>query len=427
MGQNLHTYMKSLADQCYFNGAVLVAKKGEILLSEGYGSASFQYKVPTASKTKYRIGSLSKAFTAAAILKLVENGQLTVTDTIDQFFPDMEFGNQITVHQLLSHTSGIPDFTSSPDYWTKSMRLPSTLEQVLDSIKGVPHEFGPGEKMEYCNTGYLVLTALIERISGKSYSDFLAETIFQPIGMMDTGVDDGRTIIPHLATGHTLNQTIIHTEFIDMSFPLGAYGLYSTVEDLFKWGQALRNGNFLNKELVDQMFTPNLDGYGYGWFILEEPEKVACHSGDINGFVSDFYLYVEKDVTIIVLSNLNMTPVEKISQDLSKMVFGKEVEPIEILPKLKQEIDSKPLIGEYENKHTMLTIQQNNGNSLLLTVPKKYGVPYTYPINLVKVEHDRISFQAEFLYETLTFELGDDGISLHYIDSYGREQAFVKK
>ncbi|MEH7236653.1 serine hydrolase domain-containing protein [Bacillus sp. JJ1562] len=427
MSQNLQNYMKSQADQGYFNGAVLVAEKGEILLSEGYGYASFQYEVPVTSKTKFRIGSLSKAFTAVAILKLVEDDKLALTDTVDLFLPDFRFGHQITVHHLLSHTSGIADFTSSPDYWNKSMRLPSTLEQVLDSFKDVPLDFEPGERMEYCNAGYLVLTAIIEKITGNSYAKLLTDTIFHPLGMIDTGVDDGRTIIPDLATGHTLNKTIIHTEFIDMSFPLGAYGLYSTVEDLFKWGQALRNGDILRKELIDQMFTPNLDGYGYGWFVLDKPEKVARHSGDINGYVSDFYLFVEKDVTIIVLSNFNLTPVEKISDDLSRIVFGKGIKPMVIPHKVEQKIDTSPLIGEYENENMQLTIHRNHGGSLFLTAPKKYGVPYMYPINLVKVENAQMIYQAEFLYETLTFDLGDTEIKLLYADNYGREHNFMKK
>ncbi|MEH7385081.1 serine hydrolase domain-containing protein [Bacillus sp. JJ1521] len=427
MSQNLQNYMKSLADQGYFNGAVLVAEKGDILLSEGYGYASFQYEVPATAKTKFRIGSLTKAFTAVAILKLIEEGKLALTDTVDLILPDFTFGNQITIHHLLSHTSGVADFTTSPDYWNRSMRLPSALEEVVDSIKDAPLEFEPGERMEYCNAGYLVLTAIIEKITGKSYSKFLTETIFQPLGLVDTGVDDGRTIIPFLATGHTLNQTIIHTEFIDMSFPLGAYGLYSTVEDLFKWGQAIRNGDMLSKELIDKMFTPNLDGYGYGWSLLDEPEKVACHSGDINGFVSDLYLYLEKDVTVIVLSNLNLTPIEKMSDDLSKIVFGKDVISIVIPQNVEQEIDTTPLIGEYENENTKLTIQQNSGTSLLLTAPKKYGVRYTYPINLVKVNRDQMMYQAEFLNETLRFEFGNNLIKLNYLDSYGRTQEFVKK
>lgn len=427
MSQKLQSYMKSLADQGYFNGAVLVAEKDEILLSEGYGYASFQYEVQATSRTKFRIGSLSKAFTAAAILKLVDEGKLALTDTVDLLLPNFTYGNQITIHHLLSHTSGIADFTSSPDYWAKSMRLPSTLDQIIDSLKIAPLEFEPGERMEYCNVGYLVLTAVIEKITGKSYSDFLKETIFHPLGMMDTGVDDGRTIVPHLATGHTLHKTIIYTEFIDMSFPLGAYGLYSTVVDLFKWGQAIRKGNILSKELVSQMFTANLDGYGYGWFLLNNPEKAACHSGDINGFVSDFYLYLDKDVTVIVLSNLNLTPVEKLSDNLSKIVFGIDIKPIAGREKIENDIDFTPLVGKYETESMMLTVHQNNGSSLFLTAPKKYGVPYTYPINLVKVINNQFSYQAVYLYETLIFEISDNQIKLHYTDSYGREYQFIKK
>ncbi|WP_099361529.1 serine hydrolase domain-containing protein [Fredinandcohnia onubensis] len=425
--QKLDNYMNSLGDHGYFNGAVLVAEKGKILLSEGYGFASFQYEVPATSKTKFRIGSLSKAFTAFAILKLVEQGKLALTDTVDSFLPSYKSWRNITIHHLLSHTSGIPDFTSSPDYWSRTMRLQANLEQVLKSIKDLPLEFKPGERMEYCNTGYLVLTALIEKNSGESYSTFLEKTIFQPIGMKDSGVDDGRTIIPFLAKGHTIHKTLIHTEFIDMSFPLGAYGLYSTVEDLFKWSQALRKGNILGKELIDRMFTPYLDGYGYGWFLLDAQEKVACHSGDINGFVSDFYLYVNEDVTIIVLSNLNLTPVEKISSDLKNIVFGKDVHLIETQQVNNEEFDTTQLLGVYENENTKLTIETNGKNSLFLHAPKKYSVSYTYPINLVKVENNQISYQAELLYETLLFELGNHKIKLHYIDSYGREQVLVKK
>lgn len=423
--QLLQNYMEKLEGRGHFNGSVLVACDNEILLSEGYGMSSFQYMVPNSVKTKFRIGSLSKAFTAVGILKLVEQGKLNLTDTIDLFFPGFLEGNKITIHHLLTHTSGIEDIAASPDYWERDMRLPTTLERIVETLQEKPLEFVPGERMEYSNSGYLVATAIIEKVTGISFSEYLTEVIFKPLNMLDSGVDNGRNIVPQLATGHTVHKEIIHTEFIDMSIPQGAYGLYSTVEDLHKWGQAIMNGTLLNKNLVDLMFTENIDGYGYGWFLTDEPKKLASHTGDINGFVSDFQLFLDDRITVIVLSNVNITPVEKISADLAKIVNGKTVE-MEAIPEGNIVTGAESLLGEYKNNGVTICVEQKDATSIFVTVPKKYGVPYTIPFHLVNAENGRFVYKAKFIYEKVTFLLNKDRITLIYVNGYGSEQEFVR-
>ncbi|MFS0864042.1 serine hydrolase domain-containing protein [Fredinandcohnia sp. 179-A 10B2 NHS] len=423
--QLLQKYMEKLGGSGHFNGSILVACDKEILLSEGYGMASFQYMVPNTAKTKFRIGSLSKAFTAVGILKLVEQGKLNLTETIDLFFPSFQEGNKITIHHLLTHTSGIEDIAASPDYWERDMRLPTTLEKLVETLQEKPLEFSPGERMEYSNSGYLVATAIIEKVTGISFSEFLTEEIFRPLNMLDSGVDNGRTIVPQLAAGHTVHKEIIHTEFIDMSIPQGAYGLYSSVEDLHKWGLALMNETILNKNLLDLMFTENMDGYGYGWFLTDKPKKIASHSGDINGFVSDFQLFLDDRITIIMLSNVNITPVEKISADIAKIVNGESIE-VEIIPEGHLVADTESVVGEYKNNGVTISVEQKDATSIFVTAPKKYGVPYTIPFQLVNAENGRLVYIAEFINEKAIFLVKEDGISLIYVNGYGTEQEFLR-
>lgn len=418
MKEMLKKYMDSLDQHHYFNGAVLVAKKGEILLSQGYGLADFHYDIPNTPATKFRIGSLTKAFTAMAILILHEKGRLSIYDAIDTVLPDYPNGNLITIYHLLTHASGIPNFTSSPDYWDKTMRLPANLTMIMDTFKHMPLEFNPGEKMEYSNSGYLVLTAIIEKTSGVRYEEFLKETIFSKLGMYNTGVDTGHEILKNRAEGYTVWEKIIHTEFVDMSFPLGAYGMYSSIEDLYKWSQALIDGELISSELQAEMFSAHKGGYGFGWFI----DDVASHLGDINGFVNYFYLDITNETVVIALSNVNITPISKICYDLAGITKGKKVELIEEFLIERNPLELEKYIGEYVNDNGMISFTWKN--ALFVTVPKMYGVPYKFKILPTKEN----KFKSEFLHDTYIFELDEEGcpISCQLVDAHGNVEHFQK-
>jgi CubicO group peptidase (beta-lactamase class C family) len=421
----LKEYMDALAAHNYFNGAVLVGYKGEVLFKEGYGFSSFQYDIPNTPSTKFRVGSLTKAFTAMAIMKLHQQGRLDLDHTIDAILPDYPNGSIITIRHLLTNTSGIPNFTFSPDYWNKTMRLPTNLYAVIDSFKHLPLEFEPGTKMSYSNSGYLVLTAIIEKVSGVSYSDYLQTAILDELGLANTGVDDGRTIVKSLATGHTVWGNVIHTEFIDMSFPLGAYGLYSTVEDLYVWSQALINSRLVEKNLQDQMFNDN-HGYGYGWFTHRDTHKKVSHFGDVNGFVNHLVLYLDEELVIIVLSNINITTVTQISSDLANIVLGNEVKSFQSFTPLHEPIQLEKLVGEYTNG--TITVTVGFDNELYAIIPKMYEVRYKFRLLPIEANPCKVICKSDFIHDTYFFHLDEQGFphSIELIDSYGTKSKYVR-
>ena len=320
----IDTYLNILNFIGSFNGSVLIARNGEVFLSKGYGFADREQKIPNTSQTKFRIGSITKQFTATAIVILEAQGKLDVQDHICRYLSECpEAWETITIHQLLTHTSGIPNFTSFTDY-TRTSATPSPPEETINRFKDKPLDFLPGESWSYSNSGYVLLGQIIERVSGQVYEDFLQEHIFTPLQMTDTGYDHNRD---DLAVGY--KGIFSKADFVDMSIPYAAGGLYSTVEDLYKWDQALYTHQLLQQDYLDQIFTayatiPNLNGmaYGYGWIIgLEEGRQIITHGGGIDGFVTKIARYPQDKTTIIMLSNQQNTPIGIIHPVVAKKVF----------------------------------------------------------------------------------------------------------
>src|ERR1700752_1736699 len=258
-------------EQETFTGAVLVARNGEILLSQGYGWADRDNQIPNTPKTKYRLGSITKQFTAMAILILQTQGKLDVREPICRYLPECpDSWQEITIHHLLTHMSGIPDLTEFPDFHTFKA-IPTTPEQTIVRFKDKPLDFPPGEKWNYSNSGYILLGTIIEQVSGQSYEMFLQQNIFDPLQMTNTGYDHNDD---SLAMGYTgVNSRWEKPDLIDMSLPYAAGGLYSTVEDLYRWDQALYTQQLVSHESLNLLFTPHAKiaafglGYGYGWFV----------------------------------------------------------------------------------------------------------------------------------------------------------------
>ncbi|OZB96143.1 serine hydrolase [Paenibacillus sp. XY044] len=308
----------------YFNGAVLVAQKGEVLLSKGYGFSNMEHNVPNYSKTKFRIGSMTKQFTAVAILHLFEVNNLNIHEGINKYLPDYPNGQSITVHHLLTHTSGI----SNLNYF-HSMRLYITTEKLVERIKELPLLSEPGEQFSYSNAGYILLAYILEKISGMSYEDYLRINLLEPLSMNSTGCDNFRTILKDRASGYSKWEEVNNTEFIDMSTAHGAGNLFSTVEDLFLWDRAISEKKYLfSEEFTKLLFTPFLNNYGYGWFITENnytnsPQNKlrVHHSGGINGFSAEYSRIIPDDITIILLSNFDSTPVYTITKRLIEIVL----------------------------------------------------------------------------------------------------------
>lgn len=223
-----------------FMGAVLVALGSDILLDKGYGYADLEWNVPNSPKTKFRLGSITKQFTAAAILLLEERGKLNVNDQVKKYMPDAPTAwDKIMIFNLLTHTSGLPDFTDFPDHASLEP-FPTTPGQLVSRFRGKPLGFQPGQKESYSNSGYVLLGYLIEKISGETYSRFLQENIFKPLGMNDSGYDSNFAIIPDRASGYVSGPNgLANAGYINMTTPFAAGGLYSTTEDLLRWEQGL--------------------------------------------------------------------------------------------------------------------------------------------------------------------------------------------
>lgn len=330
----LDTTLANLAEKNLFSGSVLIGRQGTILLSRGYGLADRKQHISNTAQTRFRLGSLTKQFTALAILVLESQGKLNVKDPICTYLVDCPNAwKAITIHRLLTHTSGIPDFTSLTDY-TSTRATPSTPNQTIARFKDLPLDFQPGEKWSYSNSGYVLLGKIIEKVSGQSYEDFLHESIFSPLNLHDTGYDHNAN---NLAVGYSDWYSDLPADYIDMSIPYAAGALYSTVEDLYQWEQALFTEQLVSRSYLDAMFAPEADipdgggwaygsggwAYGYGWFIgTERGRSVAQHGGGIEGFANIVTRYPKEQIVIIVLSNEQNRDVYNIHDTLSNILFG---------------------------------------------------------------------------------------------------------
>ena len=335
-----------------FMGTVLIAKGDKVLLDKGYGYANLEWQIPNTPDTKFRLGSVTKQFTAASILLLEERGKLKTDDLVKKYLPDAPVTwDKITIFHLLTHTSGIPSFTGFPEYptWEKTATTP---KELVDRFKDKPLEFEPGSKFKYSNSGYLLLGYLLDKISGDKYPNFVKENIFTPLGMTDSGYDVNAAVIPHRASGYTKAQAtgeIENTGFIDMTIPYSAGALYSTTRDLLKWEQALYGGKLLKPESIKKMTTPYKDNYAMGLFVSEaQGHKKIDHGGGIEGFNTEVAYYPDDNISVIVLANLNGAAPGEIANKAATVELGGTAE----LTSERREITLTPeqtnaLLGTY--------------------------------------------------------------------------------
>ena len=316
--------VRSLTPNNRFMGAVLVARGDSVLLNKGYGSANLEWEIPNSPATKFRIGSVTKQFTAAAILLLEERGRLSVDDLVARHIPDAPPAwAKVTIFHLLTHTSGIPNFTSFPDYQS-TMSIAVTTERLVARFRDKPLEFEPGERMTYSNSGYALLGYLIEKISGQTYAQFLQDNIFKPLGMSGSGYDSNSVVIPQRADGYSPGPNgPVHAAFLHMSIPHGAGALYSTTEDLLRWNQALYGGKLLSAASLKKMTTPFKNNYAFGLSVYASGTRYG-HNGGINGFNSFLAYFPENRVTVVVLANVNGPAADDLGAKLSSLAHGEQ-------------------------------------------------------------------------------------------------------
>jgi CubicO group peptidase (beta-lactamase class C family) len=311
-----------------FMGSVLVARNDKVLIDKGYGFADLAAKTPNGPDTKFRLGSVTKQFTATCIMLLEERGKLKVEDPVKKYLPNAPAAwDGITIFNLLTHTSGIPNFTEFPAY-LKTESVPVTPEQLVARFRDKPLDFAPGTSWKYSNSGYALLGYLIERISGMSYARFVRDNIFVPLGMKNSGYDSSAQKIPEHATGYVPTpEGPLIARYIDMTVPYAAGALYSTTEDLLRWEQGLYGGKLLKPASLQKMTTPFKNHYAFGLHVETDSRggKVISHNGGIEGFNAHVDYVITDNLAVIVLANLNGDAADQMAADLRHVAEGEAV------------------------------------------------------------------------------------------------------
>jgi D-alanyl-D-alanine carboxypeptidase len=347
--------------------SVAIVKDGNLALARGYGWADLENDVPASAETVYRLGSITKQFTALAIMQLVEQNKLSLDDELTKFLPDYpSAGHKVTVRHLLNHTSGIPSYTNQKEFVPQSRRDLSH-DELLAIFKDKPFDFEPGAKWRYNNSGYYLLGMIIEKVSGEKYDRYLADHIFQPLGMTATRYGHMRPLIRHRAMGYrSMLGELVNDDPMSMNQPGAAGALVSNVLDLVKWHQALEEGALLSAASYEAMYQPTKlsDGatrpYGFGWGVDElAGHKKISHGGGINGFSTMIARYPEDRLCVIVLANTAGANTSGLETRISKLLLGiKEVEVVD-LPIGAELLDR--LKGEYQLEDDKIEIVATDG------------------------------------------------------------------
>ena len=291
--------------------AIIVRKDGQTVFRKGYGMANLELGVPIEPDMVFRLGSITKQFTAVSILMLAQEGKLGLQDEITKFLPDYPTqGKRITVEHLLTHTSGIQSYTDMPE-WLPLWRKDFTVKELVDFFKDKPMQFEPGRSWAYSNSGYILLGAIIEKVSGKTYEEFVTEKIFKPLGMKGSTYGSTERIILRRIPGYQAGKDgFVNAPYLSMTQPYAAGSLLSTVDDLAVWSDAVFAGKLVRKEWLDKAFTPyrlsngESTGYGYGWLVGDfAGHRSIEHGGGINGFSTYEMTLPEDRIFVAILTN----------------------------------------------------------------------------------------------------------------------------
>jgi CubicO group peptidase (beta-lactamase class C family) len=321
--------------------AVLVSRNGKTIFEKGYGYASIENDVRVTPETRFRIGSITKQFTAAAILRLQERGKLSIDDHLSKFIPGYPRGGEVTLRHLLTHTSGIHSFTDKPDFLETVTTPIKSADDFIRSFENDPYDFTPGTRWSYDNSGYFLLGSIVEKVSGQPYGEFLRAQFFEPLGMKDTGVYRNADPPAYDSTGYSQDgASVKKARNWDMSRAGGAGILYSTVGDLARWNEGLFDGRALSKASLDAAWTPvsttspqepTKEGYGFGWLVdTFRGLREIHHGGGLDGFLSELTRFPVQGLTVVVLANAappvpGLVPSE-LAHDVAEIYLGDAME-----------------------------------------------------------------------------------------------------
>ena len=357
-----------------FNGSVLIAKKGTVLLQKGYGIKNAASKTTNNADTKFQIASVTKQFTAAVILKLVELKKMALTDKLSKYYPGFANGDSISIEQLLTHTSGLRNFTEEDSSIEKTNEL-----LMVPYLKTFKPDFAPGTNWHYSNSGYVMLGYIIQKVSGTSYWAAVRKYIFTPLHMNNSGFDFANAPGDKATGYNVLNDSIQQPSAItDSTVPFAAGAIYATVKDMYQWHTGLQQYKIVGKTLMDKAYKPcTKNNYGYGWQIDSLfGRRVLSHSGSISGFGSNFARVTEDDICIVLLSNAAGSTGElmHITNKLLAILYSQPYSiPVKRVPVAVSEEELKQYQGTYEIADMHLTIEMVLDKGVLLGLPSRDG------------------------------------------------------
>jgi len=359
---------KMLSEQFKTNetgATALVSRNGQIIYKKAFGMANLEYNIPMQVDNIFRIGSITKQFTGVAILQLMEQGKLNLQDDITKFIPDYPVhGHHITIEHLLTHTSGIQSYTNMNDF-SEKLTLDLKPSELINYFKNQPMEFAPGTNWKYNNSGYFLLGYIIEKVSGKTYQQYVEDNFFKHLGMSNSLYGSDSRIVKNRAGAYSKDSTgVINAHVMSMTIPYAAGSIQSTVEDLFKWHQAVHSYKLVKKESLDKAFTKYKltngieTNYGYGWALLNiQGSPTIEHGGAINGFLTHAIYLPKEDVFIAVFSNCNCNPAATITFKIAALTIGKLYKEIPVEKTVLQDYT-----GVYENEkgeQLFITVTEN--------------------------------------------------------------------
>ncbi len=427
--EKLDRYLQVHTDLGYFSGSVLVAQKDRIILSKGYGMSNYEHNITNSPSIKFKLSSLAKPFTSLAIMQLQEKGFLQVTDTLAYYIPDFPNGDKIMIHHLLSHTSGIKNYTALADFHSFK-RQPHSIIELIEHFKNLPLDFQPGTAYKFSNSNYVLLNYIISQVACMPFDEYIMQYILKRAGMSESGIEKQQTIVAQRASGYTIfNRELLNSDFIDSSVIIGLGSFYSTIEDMYLFNKALYSEKLANVQTLAALFTPytyignpkdNIQ-YGYGWATIKYAGRtVKKHIGGIDGFSTAMYRFVEDEIFIIVLSNFQQVLAEPLSFDLAAIIFDQPYE----LPKKYSAITLDPKIytqyvGHYAYKDLIYSIS-NKDNKLYFKQPDRP------PYEILPLAIDE--FFVLGLPISITFKKDTQGqIESLVTKAFGKERTLKKK
>lgn len=410
-----------------FNGSVLVAQHDKILLQKGYGIKNAANKSLNDANTQFQIASVTKQFTATVILKLIELNKLSLKDKLGKYYSGFPNGDSITIEHMLTHTSGLHNFTEEDTTITETDE-----QRMIPYLKTLKPDFAPGTDWHYSNSGYVMLGYIIQKVSGMSYWQAVRKYIFEPLQMDNSGFDFAHLNSNNKATGYdVLNDSVQQPAVItDSTVPFGAGAIYSTVIDMYKWHEGLQSYKIVGKDLMDKAYTPcALHNYGFGWQIDSVyGKKMVSHSGSITGFGSNFARMPEDDICIVLLSNKSgsTADVMHISDRLLAVLYKQPyVVPVKRKPAIIAATILQKYVGTYTIDEMNLTIVVTAGDGILIAQPSRDGhagpASLLHPLNDTKFydEHDE---ELEVTFDvTTTGNVSDMKILQNGITKYAKK------